>query len=596
MFYKQFNKHRKLRVLFVTLLIIGFSQNSPTFAHQLGFQKKAEKDENQNDAISDPFNRNTPKGAVNGFFKSLSNNNYKQALKYFDFQHTPDFTNDSLAIEFVKKFENALTQRGIILPISIISDNPSGKPNDGFNTTFDRIGKFNFENESIPIYLELVDHNDETKIWLISRNTIQHLLEYFENTKKDYTSARDSSFIIPSKWKGAPAEDWIAMIVIALLSFAIARLFTFFVRKLALNIRPNFRYDTFKRLLSTLLVPLSLVLAVILIVSVSRQLQIGIIVRQAFSIVNLIALWLALFIFIWMLIDTLTSYGEQRLREKNTFNGLSLISFFRNGAKFTLVIIAILIIFSTLGLNLTAGIAALGVGGIALALGAQKTVENLVGGLSVVFDQPVSVGDFCKFGETTGTVENIGIRSTRIRTLNRTIVTIPNADFSSRLIENYSKRDKFLLKNTLGLRYETTSDQMRYILIELRKILYAHPKVDKDPARVRFLGYGNDSLQVECFAYVYAADYSDFLGIQEDIILRFAKVIEDSGSGFAFPSQTLYLTKDKGLSDAKRQDAEAKVRSWIENGELQIPDFDEDLIESLKDTLKYPTNSNKKKI
>lgn len=579
-----------LRTVFIIFLMTCFAQYTTAAVYQLGIQNKSEKNEYQNNKFSDPFNRNTPKGTVKGFFKSLSNDNYKQSIHYFDFQNTPDLVNDSLAIEFVKKFENALNKRGNILPISILSDNPKGKSNDGFNNTFDNIGKFNFENETIPIYLELVENTDKNKIWLISRNTIQKLIGYFENTKKDYTSARDSTFLIPSKWKGAPAEDWIVMMLIALLSFAFARVFTILLKKAVIKLRPNFHHDNFKRLLSTLLVPLSLVLAVIFIVLISRQLQIGIIVRQAFSVVNLIALWLALFIFIWMLIDTLTSIGEERLREKNTFNGLSLISFFRNGAKFTLVVVAILIVFSTFGFNLTAGIAALGVGGIALALGAQKTVENLVGGLSVVFDQPVSVGDFCKFGETTGTVENIGIRSTRIRTLNRTIVTIPNADFSSRLIENYSKRDKFLLKNTIGLRYETTSDQMRYILVELRKILYAHPKVDKDPARVRFLGYSRDSLQVECFAYVYAIDYSDFLSIQEDINLRFAKVIEDSGSGFALPSQTLYLTKDKGLSDAKKQEAETQVKTWIENKELQIPDFDEDLIRALKNTLKYPPN------
>lgn len=582
-----------LRTLLFIIFISCLPKDGFAGHNQLGLLNKSEKDDSQLNKISDPFNRNTPKGTVNGFFKSLSNDNYNQSIKYFDFQNTPDLVNDSTAIEFVKKFENALTKRGYILPISIISDNPEGKSNDGFNNTFDKIGKFNFENETIPIYLELVENTDETKIWLISRNTIQRLVGYFENTKKNYTPAKNLNVITTSKWRGAPAEDWIAMIVIALLSFGVARLFTILVKKLILKIRPNFRNDNFKRLLSTLLVPLSLVLAVTIIVSVSRQLQIGIIVRQAFSVVNLIALWLALFIFLWMLIDTLTSYGEERLREKNTFNGLSLISFFRNGAKFTLVIIAILIVFSTFGFNLTAGIAALGVGGIALALGAQKTVENLVGGLSVVFDQPVSVGDFCKFGETTGTVENIGIRSTRIRTLSRTIVTIPNADFSSRLIENYSKRDKFLFKNTLGLRYETTSDQMRYILVELRKILYAHPKVDRDPSRVRFLGYGSDSLQVEMYAYVLAIDWSGYLGVQEDINLRIAKVIEDSGSGFAFPSQTIYFSKDKGLSEEKRKEAEAKVKSWIDKGELQIPEFDEEMINEIKDKLVYPTTSKK---
>ena len=229
-----------------------------------------------------------------------------------------------------------------------------------------------------------------------------------------------------------------------------------------------------------------------------------------------------------------------------------------------------------------------------MALGAQKTVENLVGGLSIIFDQPVNVGDFCKFGDTVGTVEKIGVRSTRIRTLNRTLVSIPNADFSTRSIENYAPRDMFLFRTTLGLRYETSSDQMRYILVELRKILYAHPKVDPDPARVRFLGYASDCLQVEIYAYTHAEDWNDFLGIQEDINLRIAKVIEDSGSGFAFPSQTLYLTKDKGLSEEKKEEAELKVQKWVENNELNLPDFEAEEIRRLKDSLNYPPNGSNK--
>ena len=146
----------------------------------------------------------------------------------------------------------------------------------------------------------------------------------------------------------------------------------------------------------------------------------------------------------------------------------------------------------------------------------------------------------------------------------------------------------FLYRTNIGLRYETSSDQMRYILVELRKILYAHPKVNPDPARVRFIGYGSDSLNVELFAYVQAADWNEFLGIKEDINLRLAKVIEDSGSGFAFPSQTIYLSQDQGLSDSKKAEAEAKVKEWITNKKLNIPNFDNQTIESLKGSIKYP--------
>jgi MscS family membrane protein len=387
---------------------------------------------------------------------------------------------------------------------------------------------------------------------------------------------------------GAPVIDWISIISIAIISYLIAWLLTLMISWLVRLFWRNYKQSKYSRFLKTLLIPLRLVITVVIIVNVSRYLGISIVVRQAFGVVNLIAVWTAFFIFLWLLIDALSSMADEQLRERNIFSGLSAISFIKNSAKFTLIVIAILIIFETLGFNVTAGIAALGVGGIALALGAQKTVENIVGGLSVVFDQPVSVGDFCKFGNTLGTVEKIGMRSTRIRTTARTVVTVPNADFSSQIIENFAKRDMFLFQTTIGLRYETSTHQMRYILVELRNILYAHPKVDRNPARVRFIGYGSDALNVELYAYILSSDYNEFLAVQEDINLRIAEVIESSGSGFAFPSQTVYLSKDQGMSETKKKAVENKVQDWIDKKELQIPEFDENAISKIENTIEYP--------
>ncbi len=542
----------------------------------------------ENNAISDPLGRTTPRGTVTGLFKSIANEDFERAAEYFDFSAITEKSNDSAEARMVQKIEVVLNKYGSVSPVSIISNDPEGNINDGLRSILEQVGTVDLNSNNIPILLERIPRTTDEVIWLVSSGTTEKLVAYINAHPDSYDLEPSAKGVLSSKWQGAPILDWMAIIALAFASYFIAWLLTLFIRLMVRLFWRNFKQNKYSKFLRALLIPLRLVLAVIVIVNVSRILELSIVVRQGFSVVNLIAMWMALFIFIWLLIDTLSSLGEERLREKNSFGGLSAISFFRNSAKFTLIIIAILIAFDTLGFNVTAGIAALGVGGIALALGAQKTVENIVGGLSVVFDQPVSVGDFCKFGDTLGTVEKIGMRSTRIRTLERTIVTIPNADFSSQLIENYAKRDMFLYRTNIGLRYETSSDQMRYILVELRKILYAHPKVNPDPARVRFIGYGSDSLNVELFAYVQAADWNEFLGIKEDINLRLAKVIEDSGSGFAFPSQTIYLSQDQGLSDSKKAEAEAKVKEWITNNKLNIPNFDNQTIESLKGSIKYP--------
>ena len=182
-------------------------------------------------------------------------------------------------------------------------------------------------------------------------------------------------------------------------------------------------------------------------------------------------------------------------------------------------------------------IAGLGVGGLAIALAAQPTVENLFGGLSLFADKPIRVGDLCKYGDNIGTVEAIGIRSTRIRGSDRTLTTIPNGTLSKMPIVNFAQRDRMLMKMVIGVRYETSPEQLRFLLAKMREMLLGHPRVAPDPARVRFIGFGASSLDLEVFAYAVTRDSAEFLGIQEDVLLRVMDIVEQSGTAFAFPSQ-----------------------------------------------------------
>ena len=233
-------------------------------------------------------------------------------------------------------------------------------------------------------------------------------------------------------------------------------------------------------------------------------------------------------------------------------------------------------------------VAGLGVGGLAIALAAQPTVENLIGSLSLFADKPIRVGDFCKYGDDTGTVEAIGIRSTRIRGIDRTLTTIPNGALSKMPIVNFAHRDRMLMKMVIGVRYETSPEQLRFLLAKVREMLLGHPRVDPDPARVRFIGFGASSLDLEVFAYVVTRDRAEFLGIQEDVLLRVMDVVEQSGTAFAFPSQMLYVTRDQGLDGGKGQAAEAQVRQWRDEGYLPFPNFSPDQKERMRGSLVYP--------
>jgi MscS family membrane protein len=161
----------------------------------------------------------------------------------------------------------------------------------------------------------------------------------------------------------------------------------------------------------------------------------------------------------------------------------------------------------------------------------------LFGGVAVVSDRPVTVGDFCKFGERVGTVEDIGLRSTRVRTLDRTVVSIPNSEFSSMVLENFSRRDKVWFHPMLNLRRDTKPDQVRNILGSIRQILTEHPKVETGPMPVRFVGAGSYSLDIEVFAYIQTADYDEFLQLQQDLLLRIMDAISAAGTALAIPTQ-----------------------------------------------------------
>lgn len=581
----------------IYLVLCCFVLTSPLVSQGQFFQNTAVDTTTKQETANEPdsLGRTTPRGTVNGLFKAILAQNFKRAARYIELPIGLENESDSVKNVLIKKIELTLNKKGRMSPTNLISNDPEGNLKDGLSPAVEKVGTLEFPGEKKPILLRLSIVDADKKIWLLSATTTQEILNYIDANSAAFADEKIIKKVSSSPGKATVTIEWLAMIGLAIGSYLLAWLLTLFAKFIILRLWKNYNQSAYGKFLNALLIPLRLVIAVVILLNISRLLEVSIAVRQAFGVVNIIALWAALFVFLWLLINALSSFGQEHLKDTNKFGGLSIISFFQNMAKFSLVVIAVLIVFDTLGYNVTAGIAALGVGGLALALGAQKTVENLVGGLSIIFDQPVNVGDFCKFGDTIGTVEKIGVRSTRIRTLNRTLVSIPNADFSTRSIENYAPRDMFLFRTILALRYETSSDQMRYILVELRKILYAHPKVDRDPARVRFLGYGSDSLQVEIYAYTYAVDWNDFLGIQEDINLRIAQVIEDSGSGFAFPSQTLYLTKDKGLSQANKEEAERKVKQWIENNELNIPDFTEDEISGLKDSLNYPPDGSSKR-
>ncbi len=241
-----------------------------------------------------------------------------------------------------------------------------------------------------------------------------------------------------------------------------------------------------------------------------------------------------------------------------------------------------------LGLAITPILAGLGVGGLAVALAVRPTLENVIGGLILFADKPVRVGDYCRFGDNEGTIEEVGLRSTRIRKLDDTLVSIPNADIAQMQLQNNARIRNRLYRTTLGFRYETSPEQLRYLLAELRAMLISHPKVSKDKLNVRFLGFGAYSLDVELFARIRTHDWLEYRAIREDINLRIMDIVKAAGTGFAFPSQTNYFARDGGLDEERGREAAEQVEQWRAGGTLPFPEFEPEQQRRFRDSLDYP--------
>jgi MscS family membrane protein len=246
-----------------------------------------------------------------------------------------------------------------------------------------------------------------------------------------------------------------------------------------------------------------------------------------------------IFAVIWFLLNLTVAIAE-RLRTYLDRSGRShakaVIPLARKVANTAIVIIGVMFFLQNMNVNVGAMLAGLGIGGLALALAGQKTVENLFGGIALVMDQPARVGDPCNYEGGTGVVEDVGLRSTRIRTPDRSVVTIPNSKLAEMKIESFAFRDQILLKTLVRLKYETTPEQMKSVLEGIRGILSSHPDIAQG-ARATFNSFAETSLDIEIFGYIKSSDYSIFLAVRERVFLDIMDVVAASGSGFSSPTR-----------------------------------------------------------
>lgn len=341
---------------------------------------------------------------------------------------------------------------------------------------------------------------------------------------------------------GQPVWKWLGRLVALIVFVAIPVLFHLWLRR-----RPLPEGEA-ARSLRRILLPMVIILCIYAFRHIVRE-EINLTGSWTFagSMVTEVIIWT---VAAWSVYQVSNALSAWLLTSRRPGTEALDVSLLRTGVRVFGLCLSVLVLgygATQVGIPVYGVVAGLGIGGLAIALAAQPTMENLIGGMILYADQVLRVGDICKLGTLTGTVEMIGIRSTRIRAVDQTLITVANADLVKMQIVNLSRRGSIHLHTVLGLRYETTPEQLREVLKQLQRVLAEHPMVKPDP-RVRFIRFGAHSLDLEVFAYVATTSWPEFLKVQEELFLTFTDVVETAGSGFAFPSSTTYLARDPGLN------------------------------------------------
>ena len=532
----------------------------------------------------DPLGRINPRSTVLGFLQAAQSAQPDSAAQYFQASRSRRPADDQKIVQELK----ALMDRAFVGNINRITDLPEGTPQEGLSAAQERVGKVEVNDESVDLILTRVTDPVYGPIWVFSNETIAQLQELSGQLEAQQVETKLPQVLVRNVFLGLPLWQWIAILLLIPIATGAAWLFIQVVRA----VRSIFNSIRGRKLDykfgSAAFGPSLLIIATGLHAVGMRFVGLPLLARHYYGQAILVFFLIGL---TWLTVRIIEWSGE-RLRYRAISAGRagvgSLMLLLQRMVKVVVIFAGAVLVLNTVGFNLTTVLAGVGIGGIAVAFAAQKTLENLFGGVSVLGDEAIRVGDVCRFGTTVGTIEDIGLRSTRVRTVERVELSIPNGSLATMNIENLSQRDKFLFNNTIGLRGDSTRDQLLFCLAEIRKLLYAHPKIEADGARIRLVGFGESSFDLEIFCYIKTTNAAEFIAIREDILLRIMGIVESSGTSFANPARTVYFTRDPGMNEKDTEQAAKTVEKWREDKTFPFPDFLPAEISKLRGTIEYP--------
>ena len=505
---------------------------------------------------SDPLGRSTPQGTVLGFLQTAQNGKYKESTQYLQLSN-----NERLVMgEELARHLRALMDTAFLGRVGKITQEREGSIQPGVSQNHEQVGVFRLNGIETPVDLVRVSDPRVGDIWLFSSQTLARVPSLFDQIESDDLESHLPGFLSTTRIFSTPLWQWIAFLLLIPVAFgvswAIVKVTSEGVR---LWLHPE-RHVVVRDIYGSLRRPIVLILTVLLHRIAIRLLSFPLLLRLYYQRTSNVILVLGT---AWLAFRIVNRWGERaRARalssSKDQSGSIALLG--QRILNVLVVIIAGLSMLSLLGFNLTTVIAGLGIGGIAIALAAQKTLENLLGGVSIIGDEVVRVGEMCRIADRVGMVEDISLRSTRIRTLQRTELSVPNGQLANMNLENLSRRDNFLFETKIGLRQETSPALLRSFLADLRVLLLADAKVGRNGFRVRLVGIGESSFDLEISCYILTGDLGEFFAIREDLLLQVLDLMGAKGVELAVPARALQVTRDQNLDDRSSEEQNLRRR------------------------------------
>jgi MscS family membrane protein len=479
----------------------------------------------------DPLDRDSPQSSVFAFLQAVGSRDYARAARYLDLRKLPPAQRLKVGPDLARQVGQILNKDSQF-DVAELSRDPGDE-----HTDRERVDSFTVNGQNLALELQRVTLRNKLSIWVFSSDSVERIPRLAQITSDSPIEKYLPQALVAWTFLDTSLWRWIALVLLAMLVAALSRLLCPLVLRVVRPVLKRIWRQADWSELDGFLAPVQLLLAAAVFRIGMEWIDPSALVRP------LLERGLSLLFFLgfaWLFmrtVDVIIRRLNIFLRSKHRSFSYSVLPLAARVLKITILLLMTAALLSSWGYNTTTIVAGLGVGGIAIALAAQKTIENFFGGVAVVSDRPVAVGDFCKFGDRTGTVEDIGLRSTRIRTLDRTLVTVPNGQFSSMTLENFDRRDKMLFHFMLNVRRDTKPDQVRELLGSIVKILTENPKLETGALPVRFVGVGTYSLDLEIFIYVLTKNGDEFMRIQQDLYLRILDAVEAAGTALALPTQ-----------------------------------------------------------